>query len=201
MTPPLKPGPYLRVASVAVRKRRDSTSSARNRPSASRLSGDLPSNTTRTGNCSLINAEECPIVVDRFRIRRVFLAVLIFGVTACGGDGTGLENVAGLYTLQTIDGDPLPWVLFQAGASKIEVTAGNVILNADMSCTNTFTYTTTESGNVTTETETDECTYTINGGAIALTFPFVGGFTNSGSIVGSTLTITSQLGAVAIFQK
>ena len=134
-------------------------------------------------------------------IRRVSLAVLIFGVTACGGDGTGLENVAGLYTLQTIDGDPLPWVLFQAGASKIEVTAGNVILNADMSCTNTFTYTTTESGNVTTETETDECTYTINGGAIALTFPFVGGFTNSGSIVGSTLTITSQLGAVAIFQK
>ncbi len=134
-------------------------------------------------------------------IRRVFLAVLIFGVTACGGDGTGLENVAGLYTLQTIQGDPLPFVLLQVGDDKIEVTAGNVILNADMSCPSTTTYTTTESGNVTTETETDECTYTINGGAIALTFPFVGGFTNSGSIVGSTLTFTTQDGVVLIFQK
>ncbi len=111
------------------------------------------------------------------------------------------KSITGTYTLQSADGDPLPFVVFQVGADKVEVTAANVILNADMSCTSTFTYTTTESGNVTTETETDECTYTINGGAIALTFPFVGGFTNSGSIVGSTLTITNQDGVVLIFQK
>ena len=139
-------------------------------------------------------------------IRRVFLAFLVFALVACGDNGTGNdgtdeESITGTYTLQSADGDPLPWVFFQLGDDKIEVTAGNVILNADMSCTSTFTYTTTESGNVTTETETDECTYTINGGAIALTFPFVGGFTNSGSIVGSTLTITNQDGVVLIFQK
>ena len=36
-------------------------------------------------------------------IRRVFLAFLIFGVTGCGDDGTGLENVIGTYLLETID--------------------------------------------------------------------------------------------------
>ena len=139
-------------------------------------------------------------------IRRVFLAFLVFALVACGDNGTGNdgtdeESITGTYTLQSIDGDPLPWVIFQVGADKEEVTAGNVILNADLSCPTTSTTRKTESGNVTTDTVTDECTYTINGGAITLTYPFVGGFTLSGSIVGSTLTITTQEGVVLILQK
>ena len=37
-------------------------------------------------------------------IRRVFLAFFVFGLVACGDDGTGLEDIAGTYTLQTVDG-------------------------------------------------------------------------------------------------
>ncbi len=131
-------------------------------------------------------------------IRRVFLAVLIVGVTACGGDGTGLENVAGLYTLQTIDGAPLPWILLEVGANKIEVTAGSVTLNTDRTCSDSITLATTESGNVDSDTATDVCTYTTDGQAITLTY--TDNSISVGTIIGSALTITDA-GVAFIFRK
>ena len=52
---------------------------------------------------------------------------------------------------------------------------------------------------VTTETETDVCTYTLNNEAVALSYPPDNSVV-SGSIVGSQLTLT-DLGLVLIFQK
>ncbi len=131
-------------------------------------------------------------------IRRVFLAVLIFGVTACGDDGTGLENVIGTYILETIDGGPLPWILLQVGGNKIEVTAGSVTLNADRTCSDSITLRTTESGSVTTDTATDMCTYTTDGQAVTLTY--ADNTVSVGSIIGSALTITDA-GVTFIFRK
>ncbi len=131
-------------------------------------------------------------------IRRVFLAVLVFGVTACGGDGTGLENVAGLYTLETIDGDPLPVLLVQVGDNKIEVTAGSVTLNADRTCSDSLTLETTQSGNVESDTASELCTYTTDGQAITLTY--TDNTVSVGTIIGSALTITDD-GVVFIFRK
>ena len=123
-------------------------------------------------------------------IRRVFLAVLIFGVTACGGDGTGLENIAGLYTLETIDGDPLPVLLVEVGDNKIEVTAGSVTLNTDRTCSDSLTLEITEGGNVDSDVATDECTYTTDGRAITLTY--TDNTVSVGTIIGSALTITDD---------
>ncbi len=123
-------------------------------------------------------------------IRRVVLAFLAFGLVACGDNGIGPEDVAGTYTLQTINGDPLPWVSFQTGADKIEVTAGSVTLNADMTCSVSTTGRGTLSGNVTTFTETHVCTYTLIEGAITLTRPSATDV--GGSINGSALTITTD---------
>ena len=123
-------------------------------------------------------------------IRRVVLTFLALGLVACGDDGIGPEDVAGTYTLQTIDGNPPPWVTFQIGADKIEVTAGSVTLNADMTCSLSTTFRATLSGNITTNTETHVCTYTIIDGAITLTRPSATGA--SGSIIGSALTISDD---------
>jgi len=132
-------------------------------------------------------------------IRRVFLAFLIFGLTACGGDGTGPESVIGMYILQTIDGDPLPWVLFQIGDDKIEVTAGSVTLNEDRTCSDSITLRSTVSEEVTTDTATDVCTYTTNSQAVTLSYP-ADNTVSSGSIIGSALTITDD-GIIFIFRK
>ena len=98
-------------------------------------------------------------------IRRAFLVFLVFGVTVCGDDSTGPESVddstgpdesvVGTYTLQSVGGDALPWVLLQFLGDKVEVTAGSIILNQDMTCSSSTTSSVTESGNVTTITETD----------------------------------------------
>ena len=131
-------------------------------------------------------------------IRRVFLAVLIFGVTACGGDGTGLENVIGTYLLETIDGDPLPWVLLQVGDNKLEVSAGSVTLNADRTCSDSLTLETTQSGNVESDTASELCTYTTDGQAITLTY--TDDTVSDGTIIGSALTIADD-GLAFIYRK
>jgi hypothetical protein len=42
-------------------------------------------------------------------LTRVAMAVAFAGVVACGGDGpTGLQDIAGTYTLTAVDGQPLP---------------------------------------------------------------------------------------------
>ncbi len=138
-------------------------------------------------------------------IRRVFLAFLVFALVACGDNGTGNdgtdeESITGTYTLQSIDGDPLPWVLLQVGADMIEVIAGSVTLNEDMTCSDIGTFRiTTITGNVTTNAVIDLCTYTIDGGALTLT-SVADNTVTSGSIVGSALTLTNA-GFVLIYRK
>ena len=134
-------------------------------------------------------------------IRRVFLAFLVFGVTACGDDGTGLQGITGTYTLQSIDGEGLPAIVSAVGAAVLEeVTAGSIILNEDTTCSSSFTTRSElQDGTVTTVVDEGVCTYTFRDGALALNFA-AGSSTTSGSISGSTLTVTLG-GTVFIFRK
>ena len=124
-------------------------------------------------------------------IRRVFLAILVFGVTACGDDGTGLQAIIGTYTLQSIDGEGLPAVVSPMEDPVIvKVTAGSLLLNEGTTCTSSFRTTKKlEDGTVTEVVDAGVCTYTFNNGALSLNFPD-GSSTTSGSISGSTLTVT-----------
>ncbi len=134
-------------------------------------------------------------------IRRVFLAFWVFALVACGDDGTGLEDIAGTYTLQTVDGGGLPAVLEETETTfLLEITAGSVTLNQDMTCSVITMFRVTEFGIVTTDTMTGVCTYTFNNGAITLTI-LASAETVSGSITGSTLTVTSEEGIVFIYEK
>ena len=128
-------------------------------------------------------------------VRRIFLALLVLGLVACGDDVIGPEDIAGTYTLQSVNGQSLPWVL-EAG---IEVTAGSVTINENMTCSRSLTATLTDGGTVVTVTNTDEGTYTFVNGAIMFAWDSDGS-TDSGSIVGSRLTLSAD-GDVLILRK
>ena len=52
-------------------------------------------------------------------VRRFFLALVVCVVTACGDDIIGPEDVAGTYTLQSIDGEALPAVVEEDGDFRL----------------------------------------------------------------------------------
>ena len=133
-------------------------------------------------------------------IRRVFLAFLVFGLVACDDDSTGPEDIAGTYTLVTVDGEALPVVAEEIGTTYvIELTAGSATLHEDLTCSLGFTQRVTDNGTVTTGTSTTLCTYTLNDGALTLTLPPLND-TIDGSISGSTLTLNGNVG-VLVYRK
>ncbi len=125
---------------------------------------------------------------------RVFLAFLVFGMVGCGVDVTDPGSVSGTYTLRSINGIPLPVPTIHAG---VNITAGSLILNQDLTCSVSFTLSLTEDGTV-INTLTEAYTYALDSGSITLTASDSGGVT-SGSISGSTITLTDP--GVLVFRK
>ena len=128
-------------------------------------------------------------------VRRVFLAFLVLGLVACGDDVIGPEDIAGTYTLQSVNGQSLPWGPGSRGGGH----GGEQTLNQSMTCSRILTAMLTDGGTVVTVTETDVGTYTFVNGAVTLTWASDGS-TDSGSIVGSQLTLTPD-GDILIFRK
>ena len=131
-------------------------------------------------------------------VRRVLVACLVFGLVACGDDSVSPADVAGTYTLLSVDGEGLPAILSEDESigNLIEVTAGSATLNQDLTCSLSFDLRETDQGTVTTDTLVSACTYTIDDG-FRLT-PSGETFSLSGSILGSTLTIIDG-GRVFVF--
>ena len=76
------------------------------------------------------------------RIRTILLsAMLAVPLVACGGDdSTGpSESYSGTYTLRTINGQNLPFLIIQVGADKIEWTSDKVTLSDNGSTGGSFT--------------------------------------------------------------
>jgi len=142
-------------------------------------------------------------------VRRVFLAFLVFGLVACGDDGIGPQDIAGTYTLQTVNGEPSPFFTLQSlnpdGFIELSaLAAAHTVLGPQSSCTVSLTFETTifdSFRNLLVEssmTETNPCTFVFTNGA--LTLNYTDGKVETGSIVGSTLTITRN-GALWVFRK
>ncbi len=130
-------------------------------------------------------------------VRRIFLAVLVLiGLVACGDDSVSPADVAGTYTLVSVDGGGLPAVIQESTDFLLEFTAGSATLNADLTCSLSLDLRETDQGTVTTDTLVSACTYTIDDG-FRLT-PSGETFSLSGSILGSTLTIIDG-GRVFVF--
>jgi hypothetical protein len=102
------------------------------------------------------------------------LALLV----ACGGDNSNSpKTLAGSYTLNTVGGHALPAVVFTATNYTLEVTAGTVALNGSGSFTDSYTLRENDAGTITTTT-----------------IPCNGSWTQTGSTITLTETVTSDCG-------
>jgi hypothetical protein len=120
-------------------------------------------------------------------------------------DGRGLrrqwhgpgETIAGRYSLRSMNGETLPFVLIQVVNDSVVVTSGHLQLNDDGTCSSSLSLTVTEGGQVTTETDSDTCTWTRTGSAIF--FVWSDNSTDAGSLTGSQISVTSE-GVVLLFE-
>ena len=125
------------------------------------------------------------------RPHRSLFPLLLVIVSACGSDATAPEDnpdpiTVDVYTLQSVDGDPLPFLIPQGAPAIVEVTAGSATLSSDGTCSLSETSRIDFQGNVTTDVNNQSCTWTESGSAITLTFS---DHTFTGSLVDSTLTV------------
>lgn len=129
------------------------------------------------------------------------LAMALVAVTAaCGGDGINdpLQSAAGTYTLKTFNNAPPPIVVFEEAGYKLEITGARYVLAASGTFTNSATFRETESGVVSTSTETLTGSYTLS--ETAITFTDSDGDVITGVLSGSNLQF-SENGMTAVFTK
>jgi hypothetical protein len=122
----------------------------------------------------------------------VVAALVALAPAACGGDNsTGpSHSVVGTYTLQTINGQPLPFLIFQGATEKYEFISDVVAVNADYtySETGSVRYTDLTTGAVTAQPFSSAGTWRETNGAIEFTDASDGSVVN-GTVSGNTLTI------------
>ena len=133
---------------------------------------------------------------------RFIACLLLMVAAACGGDSPTEPtpaSVSGTWRLQTVNGSVLPYLLVQFETDKVELTSEVLTVAASGSFTQLTQLTTTQSGQVSTESLTDAGTYTLNGTALTFTFDSDGS-TGTGSLSGNTLTVAGG-GFAMVFRK
>ena len=124
--------------------------------------------------------------------RPELVAVLLLVGAACGGDGaTGPhEDIAGSYTLRTINGQNLPYTTLSSGVNKAEVLSSSLSLNADGTFGEERSVRRTHSGVSITEPEMKFGTYTSTNSAV--TFRATTGAQVSGTRGGGSITFVEE---------
>lgn len=98
---------------------------------------------------------------------RPLLACLI--VVSCK-DAAGPEDVTGIWRLETVSGQSLPFLLEPNGTAKIELIGETVELLASGRQTMVTSFRVTDGGTVFTENIPAPGNYTVNGSTLTLTF-------------------------------
>jgi hypothetical protein len=101
-------------------------------------------------------------------LRSILRAGAIAVTLAACSDSTGpdRDELAGSYTLLTIDGASLPVIVDQVGEDKAEVTMGTVTLDEDGTFGDATELRITEGGVVTTEVQATQGTWTVSGSTV-----------------------------------
>ena len=130
-------------------------------------------------------------------MRRFVLVALALAV-ACGRDGTSPPpsvSVEGTWTLRTIGGASLPYVLEQVGSDKIELLGASIFATSSGSFTTTSTERTTIAGQATSRSYDDRGNYTRRGADV--TFKFSSdGVEITGAVRGDSLTFNDGIPVV-----
>jgi len=120
-------------------------------------------------------------------LRRAMLLSLASTIVLACNDSTSPENtVTGTWTLQTVEGKPLPYTL--PGTSEV-VTAESFTLLASGRFTTTTTFRVIVGGNATTESIPDSGSYVANGATVTFTYASDGSH-DTGTVNGNTMTLT-----------
>jgi hypothetical protein len=138
-------------------------------------------------------------------MRRLILALGTLALLACG-DSTGpVQSLNGTYDLQTVNGGPLPFTVFNDGFTREDLLADAITVSGGSSTSGSFSEVTTlqdtnlQNGQSDPPfTQSDFGTYLINGTAVTLTFS--DGSTDSGTISGSTVTVVAT-GISLVFKQ
>ena len=127
--------------------------------------------------------------------------LMALATVACSSDdSTGPDtSVEGTWTLQSVNGSDLPYVVAQAGSDKVEVTADVLTVASGGAFTEITSIRVTSGGNVTTQSIPDAGSYTVNGTAVTFTFQSDGS-SGTGTLSGNTLTVATQ-GVSLLYKK
>ena len=111
------------------------------------------------------------MVSNRPVVAILLAAVMGLTLAACSDTAasTGADAAVGVYSLQTIDGRPLPVIVDQQGNDMAEVAQGTVTLAADRSFSDVTLLRITASEVVSTETDSANGTWTLSGRTVGFT--------------------------------
>ena len=119
--------------------------------------------------------------------------VLAFVLAACASDSsTAPSGVVGPWSLQTVNGSALPFVVGQSGENKSELLADTIKLASAGGFIESSSFRTTLNGVVTLQTVADTGTYTLSGSTLTLSSTTSAGASGSGTVSGNTITATIQ---------
>jgi hypothetical protein len=133
------------------------------------------------------------------------MALATLSALACGGDG-GTEpadnyaRAAGSYSLVSLNGQPLPALLFQEGSTRVDLLSATLVLRADRSFTESLTgRVTIGSGQPQPDVQVHNGTYVLSGATSSLTASFsvpatsqFPAFSFTGTLSGSVVTYTDE---------
>ena len=133
---------------------------------------------------------------------RLIACMLLLVGAACGGDSPTQPtspSVAGTWSLQTINGTGLPYIVAQTGSDKVELTSDVLTVVGSGSFTQITQVRVTQNGQVSTQSIPDAGSYVLNGTAVTFTFNSDGS-SGTGSLSGNTLTIAED-GFAYVYRK
>jgi hypothetical protein len=125
-------------------------------------------------------------------MRKLLAFCAIVVAIGCSDTTAPAGSVAGVWTLKTVNGFPVPFAAPQGGADTIELTSDVITANASGTFTQLTVMKRTTSGVVTIDSIPDAGNYAISGNVV--TFDFSSSSpTGQGVLVGDTLTVTTDI--------
>jgi len=100
---------------------------------------------------------------------RLAMAALVIGVTACDSSTDPEDAIVGTYTLRTVNGGQVPFIVFQDATYKLEILSSTLVVRDNNTWTETASLRETENAAVTTSTTVVSGTYTMNGNTATFT--------------------------------
>ena len=128
-------------------------------------------------------------------MRPISLVAIAITLTACGHDSVGPTAVpataTGTYTLTSLDGTVLPVTVLDLGAYKAKLASGTLTLRSDSSYTFEFGIRIEDSGNIRSQTDSDDGRWNVNGNAITLSSTRANN-DKTGTVSGNDMTLQTS---------